>query len=83
MKNEADKVVRNPFGMDETWWKDYFEKKLALEREKMDKDEERHKDRMNFQKMALMLQERVEKVKVEAVNNLTKALIRLQETARR
>lgn len=75
--------VKNTLGIDETWWKSYFEKKLELEREKLNKEEERHKDRMNFQKMALMLQERVEKVKVEAVNNLTKALLRIQETARR
>lgn len=75
--------IKNTPAMDEAWWKNYFEKKLELEREKMNKDEERHKDRMNFQKMALMLQERVEKVKIEAVNNLTKALQRLQESSRR
>lgn len=46
----------------------------------MEKEDERHKDRMNFQKMAIMLQERVEKIKVEAMNNLTNALLRLQES---
>lgn len=66
-------------GIDENWWKDYFERKLEMEREKMAKEDERHKDRMNFQKMAIMLQERMEKVKVEAINNLTNALLRVQE----
>lgn len=66
-------------GIDENWWKDYFERKLEMEREKMVKEDERHKDRMNFQKMAIMLQERMEKVKVEAINNLTNALLRVQE----
>lgn len=67
---------------DETWWKNYFEKKLELEQKRMEKEEERHKDRMNFQKMAIMLQERVEKIKVEAMNNLTNALLRLQESGK-
>lgn len=65
--------------IDESWWKNYFERKLELEREKVRKEDERHKDRMNFQKMAIMLQERVEKVKIEAMNNLTNALLRLQD----
>lgn len=67
---------------DECWWKTYFEQKLELERKRMDKEDERHKDRMNFQKMAIMLQERVEKVKVEAMNKLTNALLRLQDSGK-
>lgn len=67
---------------DDSWWKSYFEQKLELERKRMDKEDERHKDRMNFQKMAIMLQERVEKVKVEAMNNLTNALLRLQDSGK-
>lgn len=66
--------------IDENWWKNYFEQKLKLERKRMEKEDERHKDRMNFQKMAIMLQERVEKIKIEAINNLTNALLRLQES---
>lgn len=68
--------------IEENWWKGYFEQKLELERKKMDKEDERHKDRMNFQKMAIMLQERVEKIKVEAMNNLTNALLRLQDSGK-
>lgn len=68
--------------IDESWWKSYFERKLELEREKMLKEEERHKDRINFQKMALMLQERAEKLKVDAMNNLTNALLKLQDASR-
>lgn len=73
-------VSSNSF--DDNWWKSYFDNKLELERKRMDKEDERHKDRMNFQKMAIMLQERVEKVKVEAMNNLTNALLRLQDSGK-
>lgn len=68
--------------VDDSWWKSYFEQKLELERQRLEKEDERHKDRMNFQKMAIMLQERVEKIKVEAMNNLTNALLRLQESGK-
>lgn len=68
--------------VEDSWWKSYFEKKLELERQRLEKEDERHKDRMNFQKMAIMLQERVEKVKVEAMNNFTNALLRLQESGK-
>lgn len=67
--------------IDAVWWQSYFEKKLELEREKMRNEEERHKDRINFQKMALMLQERAEKLKVDAMNNLTTALLKLQDAS--
>lgn len=65
--------------MDQSWWKAFFDRKLELEREKMKLAQERHRDNMNFQKMALMLQERVEKVKVEAINSLTSAIAKLAE----
>lgn len=68
--------------VDDSWWKNYFDQKLELERQRLEKEDERHKDRMNFQKMAIMLQERVEKIKVEAMNNLTNALLRLQESGK-
>lgn len=65
--------------LDQSWWKQYFERKLELDREKIKLAQERHKDNMNFQKMALMLQERVEKVKVEAISSLTSAIAKLAE----
>lgn len=61
------------------WWKDYLAKKLELDKEKMRREQERHKDNMNFQKMTLMLQEKVEKIKVDAINNLTNAITKLAE----
>lgn len=86
MRNETSFASINmpgvPNPIDDTWWKAYFEQKLELERQRMEKEDERHKDRMNFQKMAIMLQERVEKIKVEAMNNLTNALLRLQESGK-
>lgn len=69
--------------IDENWWKNYFEQKLKLERMRMEKEDERHTDRMNFQKMAIMLQERTEKIKIEAINNLTNALVGLQEPSKK
>lgn len=65
--------------MDETWWKNYFKQKLELERERIEKEEQRHRDRMNFRKMAIMVQEKTEKIKIEAMNNLTNALLSLQQ----
>ncbi len=53
-----------------TWWKDYFEQKLELEKEKLQKEHERHKDNLNFQKMLLIQ----DKLKVEAINSLTSAI---------
>lgn len=68
--------------IDESWWKNYFERKLELERQRLEKEEERHKERMSFQKMAILSQERWEKIKVDAMNNLTNALLRLQESGK-
>lgn len=80
MSEETDSPPGIPSSIDESWWKEYFERKLELEREKIRKQDERHKDQMNFQKMAIMLQEKVEKIKVDAIHGLTNALVRLQET---
>ncbi|XP_037034643.1 trihelix transcription factor GT-3b isoform X2 [Bradysia coprophila] len=55
---------------DRNWWKDYFEQKLELEKEKLQKEHERHKDNLNFQKMVLVQ----DKLKVEAINSLTSAI---------
>lgn len=78
LKTNVDSEQSND-GMDQIWWKAYFERKLEVEREKMKLAQDRHRDNMNFQKMALMLQERVEKVKVEAINSLTSAIAKLAE----
>lgn len=56
--------------VDRNWWKDYFEQKLELEKEKLQKEHERHKDNLNFQKMVLIQ----DKLKVEAINSLTSAI---------
>lgn len=55
---------------DGNWWKDYFEQKLELEREKLQKEQERHKDNLNLQKLLLTQ----DKLKVEAINSLTSAI---------
>lgn len=76
-RREAEKNDAN--AKDDSGWKNYFEQKLELQRQQMQKEDERHKDHMNFQKMVIMLQERIEKNKIEAMNNLTNALLQLQE----
>lgn len=55
---------------DRNWWKDYFEQKLELEKDKLQKEHERHKDNLSFQKMVLIQ----DKLKVEAINSLTSAI---------
>lgn len=65
---------------DEKWWRDYLERKLDLEREKMRRDDDRHRDLMNFNKMSLMAQEKSTKIKVEAINGLTDAIMKVIET---
>lgn len=59
------------------WMREYFQKKLELERERIKNEQDRHRDYMNFQKMTLMLQEKMEKNKVEALRSLTDAINRL------
>lgn len=61
-------------------WKTYLDKKLDIQREKMRREDARHKDKMNFQKMTLMLQEKMEKSRIEAINNLTNAINRMTDT---
>lgn len=81
-ENDCFEIPDTGASIDGNWWKSYFDKKLDLERERIQKEDERHKDRINFQKMALMLQERVEKIKVEAMNNLTNVLLKLQDVSK-
>lgn len=64
---------------DDKWWRDYLERKMDLEKEKLRRDDERHRDVMNFRKMSIMVQEKSEKMKVEAMNNLTSAIAKLIE----
>lgn len=65
---------------DEKWWRDYLERKLDLEREKMRREDDRHRDLMNFHKMSLIAQEKSTKIKVDAMNSLMDAFTKLVET---
>lgn len=62
-----------------TWWQDYFERKLQVERDKMELQKEMHKELMQFNKMSLLQQEKIERVKIEAINSLTSTLQKLVE----
>lgn len=64
---------------DDKWWRDYLDRKLDLEKEKLRRDDERHRDVMNFRKMSIMVQEKSEKMKVEAMTGLTSAITKLIE----
>lgn len=61
------------------WWQDYFERKLQVERDKIELQKEMHRDLMQFNKMSLLQQEKIERIKIEAINNLTGTLQKLVE----
>lgn len=67
----------------ENCWKEYFEQKLDLEREKIDLQREIHRDMMNFNKMSLIQQEKLERNKIEAINSLTGTLQKFVEVKNR
>lgn len=76
---EAD--VSNGLGSDDgdelAWTREYFRQKLALERQRLKIEQDRHRDHMSFQKMTLLMQEKMEKNKLEALRALTEAINRL------
>lgn len=72
--------AENPTSMNPSgWWQDYFERKLQMERDKIDLQKEMHRDLMQFNKMSLLQQEKIERIKIEAINNLTSTLQKLVE----
>ncbi|XP_068146971.1 myb-like protein AA [Drosophila tropicalis] len=64
---------------DDLWWKDYFERKLEMEREKMDLQRSLQREQVQIQKMSLVQQERIERMKIDAINSLTATLQKLVE----
>ncbi|XP_036330436.1 uncharacterized protein LOC118742459 isoform X2 [Rhagoletis pomonella] len=68
---------------DEPWWKDYFERKLEVEREKIQCQKALHREQMQFHKMSLLQQEKIERLKIDAINSLTGTLQKLVEAKNR
>ncbi|XP_030387455.1 putative uncharacterized protein DDB_G0294196 isoform X2 [Scaptodrosophila lebanonensis] len=64
---------------DNGWWKDYFERKLEVEREKMELQRSLQREQVQIQKMSLVQQERIERMKIDAINSLTATLQKLVE----
>ncbi|XP_017837653.1 probable basic-leucine zipper transcription factor Q [Drosophila busckii] len=64
---------------DDIWWKDYFERKLEVEREKMELQRSLTREQVQIQKMSLVQQERMERMKIDAINSLTATLQKLVE----
>jgi len=64
---------------DDIWWKDYFERKLEVEREKMELQRSLQREQVQIQKMSLVQQERIERMKIDAINSLTATLQKLVE----
>ncbi|XP_017054435.1 uncharacterized protein LOC108096969 [Drosophila ficusphila] len=64
---------------DDIWWKDYFERKLEVEREKMELQRNLQREQVQIQKMSLVQQERIERMKIDAINSLTATLQKLVE----
>ncbi|XP_055385352.1 uncharacterized protein LOC129614648 [Condylostylus longicornis] len=73
-----ENLDEDPFS-DTDWWRDYFNKKLDTEKEKISLQKQMHRDVMNYNKMCLMQQEKIERIKIEAINNLTATLQKLVE----
>ncbi|XP_017866994.1 PREDICTED: putative uncharacterized protein DDB_G0294196 isoform X3 [Drosophila arizonae] len=68
-----------PAQQDDIWWKDYFERKLDVEREKMELQRSLQREQLQIQKMSLVQQERIERMKIDAINSLTATLQKLVE----
>lgn len=68
-----------PGASDDIWWKDYFERKLEVEREKMELQRNLQQEQVQIQKMTLVQQERIERMKIDAINSLTATLQKLVE----
>ncbi|XP_065367948.1 uncharacterized protein LOC135960559 isoform X2 [Calliphora vicina] len=66
-------------GSGSEWWQEYFERKLQVERDKIELQKEMHRELMQFNKMSLLQQEKIERVKIEAINSLTSTLQKLVE----
>ncbi|BFG04567.1 uncharacterized protein DMAD_03508 [Drosophila madeirensis] len=64
---------------DDIWWKDYFERKLDVEREKIDLQRSLQREQVQIQKMSMVQQERIERMKIDAINSLTGTLQKLVE----
>ncbi|XP_041449245.1 putative mediator of RNA polymerase II transcription subunit 26 isoform X2 [Drosophila obscura] len=64
---------------DNIWWKDYFERKLDVEREKIDLQRSMQREQVQIQKMSMVQQERIERMKIDAINSLTGTLQKLVE----
>ncbi|KAH8297093.1 hypothetical protein KR044_004848, partial [Drosophila immigrans] len=64
---------------DDSWWKDYFDRKLDVEREKMELQRCLQREQVQIQKMSLVQQERIERMKIDAINSLTATLQKLVE----
>ncbi|CAD7013525.1 unnamed protein product [Ceratitis capitata] len=85
--NKCDNIefpsVVNAAQEDGLWWKDYFERKLEVEREKIQCQKDLHREQIQFQKMSLVQQEKIERLKIDAINSLTATLQKLVETKNR
>lgn len=60
---EAQSSNRQARAIDGGWMKNYYERNLEQQRQQIQEENERHEDDMNFQKITIMLQERIEKTK--------------------
>lgn len=69
--------------LESMWWKDYFEKRLELDRERMRRQHDRHKELVSMQKAALMMNQKAEKAKVDAIIHLTDAINRMIDAKQR
>ncbi|XP_055837965.1 uncharacterized protein LOC129906293 [Episyrphus balteatus] len=82
-ENGNDDYAHGSSSLQGHWWKEYFERKLTMEREKIDLQREMHRDLMHFNKMSLIQQEKIERIKIDAINSLTSTLQKFVEVKSR
>lgn len=59
---------------DDMWWRNYLNRKLDLDKEKMRQADEQHRDLIKMRKLEIFTKEKSDKLKIEAIQELTNAI---------
>lgn len=62
---------------DDRWWRSYLDRKLDLEKRKMQQDDEHHRDLLKLRRLEILSKEKHDKLKVDALRELTGAISRM------
>lgn len=59
---------------DDKWWRDYLNRKLDLETQKMQNEDEYRRDLLKLRRQEILSKEKHDKLKVDAIVSLTEAI---------